>query len=96
MLARPVLECLKIQMGHSNEMHLFQTHVDIDFFIVSVCVTISKAGQVAERSKACTVFTRWKLGSWVQIPHKTWMFGVCMHLFCVCVVLCLGRGLATS
>jgi hypothetical protein len=24
------------------------------------------------------------------------MFGVCMCLFCVCVVLCLGRGLATS
>jgi hypothetical protein len=24
------------------------------------------------------------------------MFGVCMRLFCVYVVLCLGRGLATS
>jgi hypothetical protein len=24
------------------------------------------------------------------------MFGVCMCLFCVCVVPCLGRGLATS
>jgi hypothetical protein len=24
------------------------------------------------------------------------MFGVCMCLFCICVVLCLGRGLATS
>jgi hypothetical protein len=35
-------------------------------------------------------------GLWVRIPHKAWMFGVCMCLFCVCVVLCLGRGLATS
>jgi hypothetical protein len=24
------------------------------------------------------------------------MFGTCMCLLCVCVVLCLGRGLATS
>jgi hypothetical protein len=32
------------------------------------------------------------LGLWVRIPPKEWMFGVCMHLFCVCVVLCLGRG----
>jgi hypothetical protein len=36
------------------------------------------------------------LGSWVRIPLRTWMFGVCMRLFCVCVVLCLGRGLAAG
>jgi hypothetical protein len=35
-----------------------------------------------------------KLGSWVRIPHKAWMFDVC--IFCVYVVLCLGRGLATG
>jgi hypothetical protein len=29
------------------------------------------------------------LGSWVRILLKAWMFGVCMRLFCVCVVLCL-------
>jgi hypothetical protein len=23
--------------------------------------------------------------SWVRIPHKAWMFGICMCLFCVCV-----------
>jgi hypothetical protein len=34
--------------------------------------------------------------SWVPIPLKAWMFGMCMYLFCVCVVLCLGRGLTTS
>jgi hypothetical protein len=38
----------------------------------------------------------WKPGSWVRIPHKAWIFGVCMRLFCVCVVRCLGTGLATS
>jgi hypothetical protein len=37
------------------------------------------------------------LGSWVRIPLKARMFGVCvcMCLFFVRVVLCLGRGLAT-
>jgi hypothetical protein len=37
-----------------------------------------------------------KPGSWVRIPRKAWMFGMCMCLFCVWVVLCLGSGLATS
>jgi hypothetical protein len=32
--------------------------------------------------------------SWVRIPHKVWMIGMC--LFWVCVVLCLGRVFATS
>jgi hypothetical protein len=36
------------------------------------------------------------LGSWVRIQLRTWMFGVCMRLFCVCAVLCLGRGLARA
>jgi hypothetical protein len=40
--------------------------------------------------------TNRKPGSWVRIPHKARMFGVRMRLFCVRVVLCLGRGLATS
>jgi hypothetical protein len=34
------------------------------------------------------------LGPWVRIPLKAWMFGVCMRLFCV--VLSLGRDLATN
>jgi hypothetical protein len=34
-------------------------------------------------------------GSWVGIPLRAWMFDVCAF-FCVCVVLCLGRGFATS
>jgi hypothetical protein len=34
------------------------------------------------------------LGSWVRIPPKAWTFGVCMRLFCVRVVLCVGSGLA--
>jgi hypothetical protein len=34
-----------------------------------------------------------KLVSWVRIPHKAWIFGMYMCLFCVCVVLCLGSAL---
>jgi hypothetical protein len=36
------------------------------------------------------------LGSWVSVPLTAWMFRVCMRLFCVYVVLCLGSGLATG
>jgi hypothetical protein len=36
-----------------------------------------------------------RLRSWVRIPLKTWM-PVCVRLFCVCVVLCVGSGLATG
>jgi hypothetical protein len=33
--------------------------------------------------------------SWVGISVIAWKFGVYMCLFCVCAVLCLGRGLTT-
>jgi hypothetical protein len=36
------------------------------------------------------------LGSWVWIPLRAWMFGVCMCLFCVCGVLCVGSGLGRA
>jgi hypothetical protein len=36
------------------------------------------------------------LGSWVRIPLRELMFGVCVHLFCVCVVLCVRNGFVTS
>jgi hypothetical protein len=36
------------------------------------------------------------LGSCVRIPLRAWMLGVCMRLFCVCAVLCIGIGLATG
>jgi hypothetical protein len=51
---------------------------------------------VAERSKAWIVSFARTLWSWVRMPLRAWMFGLYMRLFCVCVVLCLGRGLATS
>jgi hypothetical protein len=37
-----------------------------------------------------------RLRSWVRIPLRTCMFGVCMCLFCVCSLPCLGSGIPTS
>jgi hypothetical protein len=47
---------------------------------------------VAAQSKASLTRT---LGSWARIPLKALM-SVCVLLFCVYVVLCVGRGLATG
>jgi hypothetical protein len=51
---------------------------------------------VAALSKHELPSLAWTLESWVRIPLKAWIFGVCMRLFSVCTVPCLGRGLATS
>jgi hypothetical protein len=49
----------------------------------------------AERSEACTVFARSEAGIVASNPTQGMdVWYVC--LLCVCVVLCLGRGLATS
>jgi hypothetical protein len=51
---------------------------------------------VAERSEACIVFARSEAGIVGSNPTQGMdVWWVCAF-FCVCVVLCLGRGLATS
>jgi hypothetical protein len=53
---------------------------------------------VAERSKACTAFVRSEAGIVGSNPTQG-MDVLCVWVcafFCVCVVLCIGRGLATS
>jgi hypothetical protein len=55
----------------------------------SVAVNLLEPITVAERSSPAQT-----LGSWVQIPLKG--MDVCVHLFCVCAVLCTGSGLATG
>jgi hypothetical protein len=50
---------------------------------------------VAERSEACTVFARSEAGIVDSNPTQGMDVCVCAF-FLVCVVLCLGRGLATS
>jgi hypothetical protein len=51
---------------------------------------------VAERSKACTVFARSEAGIMGYNPNQGFDVWCVFAFFCVCVVLCLGRGLATS
>jgi hypothetical protein len=51
---------------------------------------------VAERSKEYIVFARSEAGIVGSNPKQGMDVWWCMCLFCVCVVLCLGRGFATS
>jgi hypothetical protein len=44
---------------------------------------------VAARSKALTVFAR--LSVWLLGSNPSQGMNVCVRLFCVCVVLCVGR-----
>jgi hypothetical protein len=50
--------------------------------------------RVAARSKAWTVFARLNAG--IVVSNSTQGMNVCLRLFCVCVVLCVGYGLATG
>jgi hypothetical protein len=49
---------------------------------------------VAARSRASTVFARWNTGVVVSKPTKG--MDVCLRLFCVCALLCVGSGLASG
>jgi hypothetical protein len=49
---------------------------------------------VAARSKARTIFVLSNTG--IVGSNPNWGMDVCVHLFCVCVVLCAGSGLATG
>jgi hypothetical protein len=49
---------------------------------------------VAARSEAGTVFPR--SNAWIVGSNPTRSMDVCMRLFCVCVVVCAGSGLATG
>jgi hypothetical protein len=51
---------------------------------------------VAERSRACNVFARSEAEIVVSNPTQGMDVWCVCAFFCVCVVLCLGRGLATS
>jgi hypothetical protein len=49
---------------------------------------------VTVRSKARTVFARSNAG--IVGSNPTQGMDVCLRLFCVCVALCIGSGLATG
>jgi hypothetical protein len=64
----------------------------ISWQAIALYIAICKA----ERSRYELSLFAQTLWSWVRIPLRVLMFGVYMSLFCVCAVLCLGRGLVTS
>jgi hypothetical protein len=70
-------------------MYIYEIH--IHFWLVN----LRRAGHSSRAVYELSSLAR-TLGSWVRIPLRAWIFGVCMCSFCVCVALCLGRGLATS
>jgi hypothetical protein len=59
-----------------------------------LCICERQPVTVAARSKAWNVFTRSDAG--IVGSNPTQVMDVCVHLFCVCVALCLGSGLATA
>jgi hypothetical protein len=75
-------------------VRLIVDNMQLRVTIVTYCFMCRSQWPRGERHELSSLSR--KLGSWVRIPHKAWMFGVCMCLFCVCVFLCLGKGLATS
>jgi hypothetical protein len=58
-----------------------------------VCISWHRPITVAPRSKAWTVFARSNAG--IVVSNPTQGMDVCVRLFCVCAVLCVGTGLAT-
>jgi hypothetical protein len=64
--------------------------------VIHVLYSLTWPVTITERSKACTVFTRSEAGILGSNPTRGMdIWCVCAFL-CVCVVLCLDRGLATS
>jgi hypothetical protein len=57
-------------------------------------VNIQQPITVVARSRAWTVFARWN--AWIVSSNPTRGMDVCIRLFCVCVVLYVGSGLATG
>jgi hypothetical protein len=81
-------QALKIELRRiktpSNSAVLYE-------YIAGYNIRIPATVAARSNNKTSTRFARSDPGSWVPIPIKAWMFGVCMRLFCVCVLLCLGE-----
>jgi hypothetical protein len=80
----PLLEC------RERIVKLFWIHISSDVGPISVVGPVT----VDAQSTAWTVFGRSNTG--IVCLNPTRGMDVCVRLFCVCVVLCVGRGLATG
>jgi hypothetical protein len=65
-----------------------------DFILRIVAMDELESITVAARSKASAVFARSDAG--IMGSNPTQGMDVCVSLFCACVVLCVGSGLATG
>jgi hypothetical protein len=63
------------------------------YFFYIYCYVYYKPIKMASRSKAWPVFAVCSTGILCSNPTQAWMS---MHLLCVCVVLCVGCGIATG
>jgi hypothetical protein len=85
-----------VRKQHNTGLHILSDNIRVYkncIFYLQRIYTVPVT--VAERSKASTVFARSEAG--IVGSNSTQGMDVwCMCLFCVCVVLCLGKGLATS
>jgi hypothetical protein len=73
-----------------NFLKLCSVHWQDDYWIMNWNGSIT----VAALSKAWNDFTC--SNAWIVSSNPTQGIDVCLHLFCVCVVLCVGSGLATG
>jgi hypothetical protein len=86
----------KTFFDYSNESNILKTSYATTFLLD---VLHSRPVTIAERPKAWTVFARSDaviVGSNSTSGMDVWCVCACVRLFCVCVVLYLGRGLATG
>jgi hypothetical protein len=83
----PLLRCRLAKCGSQWQERVHRIHI-------SGKVKVKLPLTVAARPKAWTVFARSNTG--VVDSNPTRGMDVCMHLFCVCVALCIGSGLATG
>jgi hypothetical protein len=97
---RNILPLLKIKFqllyrpSHPDLSAVLITLIIVGIVNLTVCKLLSWPVTVDGGLRHVLSLLVRKPGSWVRMTHKAWMFGMC--LICVCVVLCLGRGLATS
>jgi hypothetical protein len=83
------------QYSYTMEIELITNHKQIGYYLVTEVIlheTQLRPITVAARSEARTVFAR--SNTEIVGSNPTREIHVCMRLFCICVVLCVGSDLA--
>jgi hypothetical protein len=93
LLALPLISCGDKYLQVLNLINLSISLLFLAFYVAPIFHWF-KSITVAARSKAWTVFAN--SNTWIVGSNPTLGVDVCMRLFCVCVALCVGSGLATG